>query len=214
MAQFPDVMINHPHCVETTVNEKSATLNDWALPLTDCRSAKRQHKDSCQSHSGPDWGWLRNQENQKGKALFCSFFWVIGAFVMNFFCGCRSRASCAAGSAGGSGRPSSRITSARRTLRAWGRGTRWSSACWTQRPNTCSSSTSWSTTSWGRSAWPPVPRSRPSPTMTSAVYSSTGWNCLSNNSVQRQFSYALVFVWFGFRFFFSSRFSRFTICRQ
>lgn len=83
----------------------------------------------------------------------------------------RSRASCAAGCAGASGRPSSRTTSARRTPTACESGTRWCSACWRPRPSTFSSCTSWSTTSCGRCAWPPAPRSRPSRTTTSAASS-------------------------------------------
>lgn len=58
--------------------------------------------------------------------------------------------------------------------RAWGRGTRLCSACWTRRLSTSSSFTSWWTTFWGPSAWLRAPRSPPSPTMMSAAYSWTG----------------------------------------
>uniref|UniRef100_A0A8C0UBB2 Uncharacterized protein n=1 Tax=Cyanistes caeruleus TaxID=156563 RepID=A0A8C0UBB2_CYACU len=89
----------------------------------------------------------------------------------------RCRASCGAGCAGGSGRPSFRTTSGPPTLTACARGTRWCSACWRLRPSTSSSSTSSSTTSCGRCGWQPAPRSRPSHTTMSAAFSSTGELC-------------------------------------
>lgn len=97
---------------------------------------------------------------------------------------CRFRAFWEAGSAGESGRPSSRITSAHLMQRAWGRGTRWCSACWTQRPSTSSSFTSWWTTSWGHCAWPPALRSRRLHMMMSAAFSSTGWFILPHRNLR------------------------------
>lgn len=104
---------------------------------------------------------------------------------------CRFRAFWEAGSAGGSGRPSSRITSAHLMQRAWGRGTRWCSACWTQRPSTSSSFTSWWTTSWGHCAWPPALRSRRLHMMMSAAFSSTGWFILAHRNLEGYCSFQL-----------------------
>lgn len=106
---------------------------------------------------------------------------------------CRSRAFCEAGFAGGSGKPSSRIISARLMQRAWGRGTRWCSACWTRRQSTSSSFIFWWTTSWGRCAWPPALRSLPSPTMMSAAYSSTGW-LIQSSSLDKEHNHKDTYI--------------------
>nr|BAE90134.1 unnamed protein product [Macaca fascicularis] len=83
----------------------------------------------------------------------------------------RCRASCGAGCAGGSGRPSSRTTFGHPMPTACARGTRWCSACWRLRLSTCSSCTSLSTISCAHCGWPPAPRSLPSHMTMSAASS-------------------------------------------
>lgn len=163
------------------VSEKKRSKCDQTVFWLLLRQIAGLLKDNEKIHASPaaapsdDDSEIKKIKKVKSQTLLCAFSRVV--VLRNWpetLRNSRSRASYGAGSAGGSGRPLFRTISARRTQRAWGRGTRWCSACWTRRPSTSSSFTSLWTTFWDHSAWLPAPRSPQSPMTMSAAYSWTG----------------------------------------
>ena len=126
------VLFTQSFCLHTgTVSEKKhISENDWSflrlLPWQIAGLLKDNEKIHASPAAAPtdDDSEIKKIKKVTHVTQTCRYIFIVNEvvekltapFISLVFC--RSRASCEAGSAGGSGRPSSRITSAHHTLRA------------------------------------------------------------------------------------------------